>query len=273
MELKFLGTGSAFSKTNFQTNMLIVQNNKNMVVDCGTDLKFSMKMQGLKPTDIDAIYLSHAHADHIGGVEYLALATYWTQHKIKLFIHESWVDELWDESLKGGLKGIEGKRMHLDDYFEVIRLKDNEDWYWEGIKFNCIQTLHIFAQYSQIDSFGLMFNTEGGDRIYFTTDCQFAPETSQKAFYKEADIIIHDCETAPFMSGVHAHYDQLVTLSPEVKAKMILIHYHENVDENFLEWVDKALGDGFMGFATRDSIYNERYGFQLLNSKPKELFS
>lgn len=271
MELKFIGTGSAFTTTNFQTNMIIQENGKNLLVDCGTDIKWSLKSEGLSPMDIDAVYVSHAHADHIGGLEYLAFATYWSNHKIKLFIHESWVDELWDESLKGGLKGIEGKRMHLDDYFDVIKLKDNTEWEWQGVKFNCVQTLHIFAQYSQIDSFGLMFNSEGGERIYFTTDCQFAPETSQKAFYKEADLIIHDCETAPFMSGVHAHYDQLKTLPAEVKAKMCLIHYQGNVDNDLEKWSAQAKEDGFIGFVTRSSVYNDRYGLQLINTK-RELF-
>ena len=264
MDIKFLGTGSAFTLENYQSNAVIKHNGKNLLIDCGTDIRFSLREANIDVNDVDAIYVSHAHADHIGGLEFVAFATYFNPNAKKptLFIHESWSDELWTESLKGGLQGIEGKKMKLDDFFEVVRLEDNEEWAWQGIKFNCVETLHIFAQYSKIDSFGLMFNQPDGSRIYFTTDCQFAPETSQKAFYSEANHIFHDCETSPFRSGVHAHYEDLKTLSTEIKAKMWLYHYQDNVSINFDDWNKKAINDGFAGFIRKGAIFNEQYGMQ-----------
>ena len=49
-------------------------------------------------------------------------------------------------------------------------------------------------------------------------------------FYKQADFIVHDCETTPFKSGVHANYLDLKTLPPEIKGRMILAHYSDKVD-------------------------------------------
>ena len=46
-------------------------------------------------------------------------------------------------------------------------------------------------------------------------------------FYKQADLIIQDCETTPFKSGVHANYSELVTLPLEIKTKMMLLHYQD----------------------------------------------
>lgn len=260
MELVFIGTGSAFTMKNYQNNTLIRKNGKDFLVDAGTDIRFSLADKNLKATDIDSVYVSHPHADHIGGLEWLAFATYWTPHRINLYIHESWAEELWSESLKGGLQGIEGKKMSLSDYFNVIKVKDNEEFVWNEIHFNLVQTIHIYAQYSSIDSFGLMFNEPGGQRVYLTTDCQFAPETAQKSFYKEAGVIFHDCETSPFRSGVHSHYEDLKTLPVEVKNKMWLYHYQDNIVDNFDEYNKVAVEDGFLGFVRKGAIWNERYG-------------
>ena len=43
-----------------------------------------------------------------------------------------------------------------------------------------------------------------------------------------ADIIFHDCETLPFKSGVHAHYEDLKTLDDKTRKKMWLYHYQDN---------------------------------------------
>ena len=56
-------------------------------------------------------------------------------------------------------------------------------------------------------------------------------------------MIFHDCETSPFKSGVHAHYDELKTLKNDVKNKMWLYHYQPNTLTE-----EKVQQDGFAGF-------------------------
>lgn len=67
-------------------------------------------------------------------------------------------------------------------------------------------------------------------------------------FYKSADLIIHDCECTPFRSGVHAHFDELATLPPEIKAKISLVHYQDSVLQDWETWQAKAKAAGFVGF-------------------------
>ncbi len=74
-------------------------------------------------------------------------------------------------------------------------------------------------------SYGLLFEK---NRIcaFITTDTQFAPN-QMKAFRTRADYIFQDCETAPFESGVHTHYEELKTLPDDIKGRMWLYDYQD----------------------------------------------
>ena len=74
LSLFFLGTGNAFTKTAFQTNLLIIKGQDHLLVDCGTLCSYAFEnMYNGRITDIKNLLLTHPHADHIGGVEELAL--------------------------------------------------------------------------------------------------------------------------------------------------------------------------------------------------------
>ncbi len=278
MEIDFLGTGSAFTMKNWQSNILITRNGKRLLIDAGGDIRWSLQEYGLSYKDIDAVYVSHAHADHTGGVEYLAFCSYFdptytetvphdpimadpytnyeVKKKMKLFSERNLTYELWNHTLKGGMEGIEGIEANLETYFDVTPVEKNSSFVWEGIEFDLVQTMHVSAKYKIVDSYGLMFNDPDlTTRIYITTDCQFAPETSMKAYYKEADLVFHDCETAPFKSGVHSHYEDLRNLSSSIKGKMWLYHYQDNVVNDWDEWVKKVEGDGFAGIVKKGQTF------------------
>lgn len=254
-----LGTGSAFTLKNYQTNFLIQRKGKCLLIDCGGDIRFSLKNLQISVDDIDSVYVSHLHQDHIGGLEYLGFIRYFKKIGMekngqtpiplpKLFCEGNLSRELWSHSLSGGMSCLEGIDANLNTFFDLRPVQKNSYFIWEGIQFNIVQSVHVSSKYSLVDSFGLMFTDDYGVRIFITTDCQFAPETSMKTYYKEANLIIHDCETG-YMSGVHSHYNQLITLSDEVKEKIILTHYQDNVLDDFDTWQQRAKTDGFLGFA------------------------
>lgn len=247
MKIYPIGVGSAFSMKNWQTNLIVEQNGKKLLIDAGTDIRFELQEQKLSYKDIDSLYITHLHADHIGGIEYLAFCSYFdpTKDKIKLYGHKSVISKAWDSVWSGGLSSIQGRVVGLHDYFEVHYLDDNSFFIWEGIIFDLVQTVHIMNGFSIVPSFGLMIREpHSTKKYYFTSDTQFNPNQI-KDFYKQADIIIQDCECSPFMSGVHAHYNELKTLAPEIKAKMFLIHFQDTVSEDDRK---KAIEDGFKGF-------------------------
>lgn len=255
MELLFVGTGSAFAMKNYQTNFIIRNNGKTLLVDAGGDIRFSLQEQGISYKDIDAVYITHLHADHIGGLEWLAFCTYFdpSAKKLPLYINSKIASDLWNDSLKGGLASIQGKVVTLEDYFDVMKVKLNGKFTWEGLEFSIVQSVHILNGYGIVPSFGFMLVAEEKPVVYYPADTQFNPNQI-KTFYGQADIIIQDCETAPFRSGVHAHYDELKTLSDELKEKMYLVHFQDNVLDDFEGWKEKASKDKFKGFLRKGDL-------------------
>ena len=279
MELYAIGSGNAFTKKNWQSNFLIQQNGKWLLVDCGSYCSLALlKEFNLSVTDIDAVYVSHIHADHVGGLEEVAFCNYFhpDRERPKLFCQGQYivndenrsfasglVMELWDNSLKGGLGGLETEDAQLHTYFDVRAVKENASFEWEGITFNIVQTVHVSAHYKIEHSYGLMWTDPGsGERVYLTTDTQFCPVNSMSAYLNEADVVYHDCETSPFPSNVHAHYDKLRTLPEDVKSKMWLYHYQDNVIDDWETWSKRAEDDGFRGFVKTGSIFSRTYDIQ-----------
>ena len=125
LSLFFLGSGSAFQKSFFQTNLLVVKGSSHVLIDCGTLCPYVLEKEyGSKISEIKNLILTHPHADHIGGVEEIALTSYYvTKSKVNIAIPKKFKKQLWNESLKGGIQYSEKGRRTFSDYFSVLPIK------------------------------------------------------------------------------------------------------------------------------------------------------
>ena len=261
LSLFFIGTGNAFTKTAFQTNLLVIKGQNHLLIDCGTLCSYALEnVYNGKITDIKNLLLTHPHADHIGGVEELALmGKYITKRKLNLVITDEFKKALWNESLRGGIQYSEEGKMTFEDYFVQIKPKKIQKQPFEmfeadveNINIKLFRTRHVTTRkdslkHSQI-SYGLIID----DRILFTADTQFnIPQLKYLLDnYPGIEVIFHDCDVMGYSRGVHAAYDELVTLPAEIKSKTVLCHYSEAVNT-----ID-ALVDGFAGLAKHWVYYD-----------------
>jgi ribonuclease BN (tRNA processing enzyme) len=72
--ITFLGTGNAFgSGGRLQTCFHVRTRDSAFLIDCGATALIAMKRAGLTHDDVDAVMLSHYHADHFAGLPFLII--------------------------------------------------------------------------------------------------------------------------------------------------------------------------------------------------------
>jgi len=258
MELIFLGVGNAFTTKDFyQSNMVLKDGNDLCLIDCGSDLRFSLQEQfpfinnGNLHEYIKGIYVSHIHQDHVGGLEWVGFCTYFNPNasRPRLIFDKELKEELWAETLKGGMKSVECEQeKDIGDYFDCVLVDSNKKlgFKFKGVRLEPVDVIHV-PSIPPKHSYGLFI--EGDKSIYITTDCVFNGEDNK--YYHEADLIFHDCETSDFKSNVHSHYNDLKTLPEEIKNKMWLYHYMPDATEKF-----NPKNDGFLGFVKKGQKFN-----------------
>jgi ribonuclease BN (tRNA processing enzyme) len=246
-QLIFLGSGAAFTVENYHSNVLLQkEDGSRLLIDCGSDVRHSLAAQGFSPQDITNVYVSHLHADHAGGLEWLGFTHYNSPSgKLpNLYISKYLINTLWHHSLKAGMASLAQTHASLDTYFNVHPL--DSEVTWNETHFTLVQTVHTYNGPQINSSYGLFFELNG-TKILFTTDTQFVPGVLMP-FYEKADLIFHDCETMPKVSSVHARFEELAQLPPHIKKKMWLYHYNDGVKKD----AQKA---GFLGFVPRGKIF------------------
>ncbi|MFI4918538.1 MAG: MBL fold metallo-hydrolase [Legionellales bacterium] len=249
MKLVFLGVSAAFAVGDnlFHSNMLIESTSgKKILIDCGSDVRHSLHALGYSYGDIDAVYVSHLHADHAGGLEWLGFCKKFRDHqKAALYISEDQRATLWTNLLSGSMSSLEKEHATLESYFDVAAI-DEGCFFWEQHEFRLIKTHHAVNCGCLLPSYGLLI-TGDSKKIFITTDTRFHLEYLASA-YQEADLIFNDCEIMDNPTGQHATYNELTQLDRQTKAKMWLYDY----DCDLLPDAEK---DGFKGFVVRGQTF------------------
>ncbi len=261
LELIFIGVGSAFTRRQFQTNLLAIKANDHLLVDCGTRCTQGLHELGLSISDIRTILITHSHADHIGGLEEMALTgRYITKKKPAMVINETYQHILWDMSLRGGCGYNEEEAqvmLSLSDFFELICPEPLHGYSREtmqakvgAIDLKMMRTKHIPDSSSDWQSSfwscGVIFD----NRVLFTSDTRYDSDLVcqyDERFQFEA--IFHDCQF--FTGGVHAGIEELALLPMDIKKRMYLTHYGDNWEQ----FEDSVSGDGFAGLARQNTRY------------------
>ena len=260
LSLFFIGVGSAFSKINNQTNLLIIKGDSHLLIDCGTTCPKAMWGYGCPVINVENIFITHSHADHIGGMEEVALmGRYFTKRKPKLIVVDEYKDALWNYSLKGGIAFNEihdGKILEFEDIFEIKNpklIKESPYRMWEinigEINLKIYRTKHIPDSENDREKCFFSYGTIINNRVLFTADTRFDKELIFYILenYKDIKIIFHDCQL--FTGGVHASYNELLTFPENIRKMMYLVHYGDNYKSIIPE------NDGFLGFAQQGIYY------------------
>lgn len=270
LQIFFIGTGSAFASTLYQTNFLLIKGDKHIMVDFGNKGQMALEdTTGLGLGDIKCLLPTHSHCDHVGGIESILLwnryvtngseffstGTLKPESKVKIIATEEYQRILWDYTLRGGLEQNESKggfaRLGLPDYafilrpeWSINRPREIHEITYGNIHLQLFRTIHIPDDSLSFDtsfvSYGIYLPEE---RILFSADSKFDP--SMFEHFPEAEWIFHDVQFFP--GGVHASLDDMKTLPADIKKRTYLTHYGDNYLEQNI--------DDFAGWVRQGVIY------------------
>ena len=257
-----LGTGGAFTKKLYQNNYLIIKGTQHVLIDCGTKATQGLVELGLAPTKIQTLLITHSHADHVGGLEELALmGRYVTKQKPKIVITETYEQQLWNNTLKGGCaynERIGNKLLSFDDLFEPLRPTpytglQRDAWEIDLGNLNLIlfRTKHIPDSSKTWKDSGHSLGCIVDRRFFFSGDTRFDPELVEDVMnHFPIELAFHDVQFYP--GGVHASFDELCALPDSFKSKCYLMHYPDTYKEKEQQVKDQ----GFLGFVQPHSFYD-----------------
>lgn len=238
--IEWVGTGSALNFSLGNTSFLVYSEGPStLLVDCGSTVPARLAELG-KLDAVTDIILTHAHADHIGGVEAFGFYSYFVrqnQGDSRPRLHlatEALANHIWDHSLSGGMGIVQDAdgvlvRTTLETYFNVEIGHRVEVPGLPGV------TLFSTPHVQGMENYGLWFD----NGVYYSGDTVALPP-------EEPKLIFHDCQFYEEGRGdVHVSYHRLARELPcSVKSKTHLVHL-----SNEHKYITPH-ADGFAGFVS-----------------------
>lgn len=226
-KIVLLGTkgGPAVRSANaMPTSSLLVMDGKTIVIDCGVGVTRSIVANGVSLLDVDAIFITHLHSDHLLELGPL-LHTIWTSGLKRP------VDIYGPEGIKEYLDGFL-QSMQFDNQIRVedegrVPLNEliNLTIYHEGFvaRLKSIDVNALKVKHPPVTQcYALSFDNVSQKIVFSADTTYFEPLI---VFAKECDVLVHE---AMLMEGVEA----LLKRTPNAsRLREHLLASHSTVDE------------------------------------------
>ena len=222
--LRLQGVGNAFA-TELGSAMATIERDGApwLTVDCGNDgLTHYLAHYGAPPR---ALFITHAHLDHVGGFERLFGSVYWNdalRGEVKLYVPAPLVP-LLQQRVASYPNAIAEGGANFWDAFRVVPVGDH---FWhDGVRLEVFATRHHWPD----TSFGLRLRGS----VAWTGDTRPIAEQLAK-FANEGELVFHDC--ALHGNPSHSGIDDLEREYPaELLSRCRLYHYASAADGATLE--------------------------------------
>ena len=224
MQVTALGVGDAFSARWYSTCLLVTAGDHRLLIDCPHPIRkvLAESAPGVDLPDLDAVVLTHLHADHCSGLEGLGFFSHFVLNRpVPLLAWPGVTNRLW-ERLAPGMDclqredGAPPDRMALDDYFALHPLSLTEPVTFGPFTIEARPTKH------HVPTTALRISA-GDQSLGYSADTSFDPALIE--WLAPCDLIVHETNL-----GTHTALSDLLTVAPDVRQRMRLVHYPDFFD-------------------------------------------
>jgi ribonuclease Z len=217
METLVLGCGEAFDERLPNTSLL-VDCGEVLLLDCGYSVPPQVWSASPDPGLIDAVYISHAHADHYFGLPAL-LTRMWEDNRTKplMIVGQAGVLEQIPQQMELAYRGVAGRFRFPIEYRQA---KPGEPMQVGRATLRFAETRHAAVNYAvRVES--------GGKAVCYSGDGAFT-DASRKLF-SGADLLFHEAYSFE-ESPTHGEIDQVIEMAgAEGVARLGLVHVKRTV--------------------------------------------
>jgi len=229
MKITFLGTGSGstLGSKRMKSSILIEDTRNRILLDLGTGANF--KLEDLEKLDIDAIFISHLHIDHINGIfDYLVQRKIHNLAPIKIYSPPGF------ENILNQFK-IEGNEIDA----EVIESR------LPSAKIGNIEVRAVKACH-KIYAVAYVIN-DNKDKIIYSGDTA-EPCSEIITESKDADLIIHEA-TCVAGCEIYGHTSTKDVLSIFPNDKLVLTHIPSQKEKDIFQEVNNRAKIAYDGMS------------------------
>jgi len=217
-KITFLGTGSARVTDRYNTCFIVEQEDHSLLVDCGGghEILRQFKENDINIEKIDAIFISHSHADHLLGFPFLFREMILSKKKMKILCSQQ-VRKIVQELVAFDLGEKAKAHLHLLLFQEID-----------------IEQKYLHYEFFPVEERQYGFILHANQKISFTGDCPVTVHTINRI--KRCDMLIQEAfcsESGKIkMTGHHSTIEEAIKIFRKVKAKkMIIIHSMEELQQ------------------------------------------
>jgi ribonuclease BN (tRNA processing enzyme) len=223
--ITFLGTGDAFgSGGRLNTCFHVRTAGMSFLIDCGATACIGMKRSGIKVADLDAIFISHYHADHFAGVAYVLLESRFTGRSRDLALAgPTGLQQHVSESMKALFPGAGTEYPYRISYHEY----DSS----AAIPVSAARVSAFPVEHAPATAPHALRIEVAGRVIAYSGDTEWTDALVEVA--RGADLFI--CELSAFDGpvGIHLDYQTLRQNRPRLDCrKLVLTHMGDDVLAN-----------------------------------------
>ena len=166
LDLLFLGSGNAFAAQGRAFSSFLL--NGRYLFDCGPTVLQQLAKAGVAPKDIEAVFISHYHADHFFGLPFLLLeAKYGSRDKDLTIVGPPGIEARTVSLLELGYPGVVDSVNYTRRYVEA---RDGFEATVEGLAVTAARVKHV----DEFECFAYRVEAAGRSLVYSgdTTLCE-----------------------------------------------------------------------------------------------------